>query len=355
MSEDSLDPLITQCPQCDTQFRVTEEQLQVANGRVRCGACLLVFDGTARLVVDGELVSASDVDPDVDALLAELDDIDLPLEADLDAQSGVAAEEQGDNSDLAALDALEAALLAELKGEESHTDQLAGLEELPLQEVVAEPAPDMPWQATPPPTVQPEESIELVAVADSTPLESNTTRAPEVEEELPEEFLPYAKDEQRSRLATVLIWIALLTLPIQVLWFQFDSWAKSPSMRPFYAAVCAGLGCELPVRIDVERIEAQNSVLRKHPERADGLIYDVLMINHAAYPQPFPLVELTMTNLDGNLVAGRRFQPEEYLAEEFHTQMMAPRTPLHISLEMHDPGHAPLNYQIRFLPDPRFE
>ena len=32
------------CPACETRFRVTEAQLAVADGRVRCGACLTVFD-----------------------------------------------------------------------------------------------------------------------------------------------------------------------------------------------------------------------------------------------------------------------------------------------------------------------
>ena len=37
--------MITECPSCQTRFRVTVEQLAVAHGRVRCGACLAVFDG----------------------------------------------------------------------------------------------------------------------------------------------------------------------------------------------------------------------------------------------------------------------------------------------------------------------
>ena len=37
--------LIAECPSCQTRFRVTEQQLAVADGRVRCGACLAVFDG----------------------------------------------------------------------------------------------------------------------------------------------------------------------------------------------------------------------------------------------------------------------------------------------------------------------
>ena len=73
--DEDLAPLITGCPKCDTQFRVTEAQLQVAKGQVRCGSCLHVFDGTEHLLVDGEVLSGSG-EADVDALLEELDEIE---------------------------------------------------------------------------------------------------------------------------------------------------------------------------------------------------------------------------------------------------------------------------------------
>ena len=52
MAEDELEPLVTECPNCSTRFRVTETQLQVAAGRVRCGACLTVFQGIDHLLWD---------------------------------------------------------------------------------------------------------------------------------------------------------------------------------------------------------------------------------------------------------------------------------------------------------------
>lgn len=36
--------IVTQCPVCLTQFKVNEGQLNAANGQVRCGACLHVFN-----------------------------------------------------------------------------------------------------------------------------------------------------------------------------------------------------------------------------------------------------------------------------------------------------------------------
>ncbi len=37
------DNLFTRCPNCETVFRVTEQHLKIANGKVRCGACLSIF------------------------------------------------------------------------------------------------------------------------------------------------------------------------------------------------------------------------------------------------------------------------------------------------------------------------
>lgn len=42
--------LVTKCANCGTTFRVTSQQLQAHNGRVRCGSCMAVFDGLKGLV-----------------------------------------------------------------------------------------------------------------------------------------------------------------------------------------------------------------------------------------------------------------------------------------------------------------
>ena len=42
--------MLTQCPSCQTTFRVTSEILRVAYGQVRCGRCQTQFDATERLI-----------------------------------------------------------------------------------------------------------------------------------------------------------------------------------------------------------------------------------------------------------------------------------------------------------------
>jgi predicted Zn finger-like uncharacterized protein len=42
--------MLTQCPNCQTMFRVTSEILRVADGQVRCGRCQRQFDAMERLI-----------------------------------------------------------------------------------------------------------------------------------------------------------------------------------------------------------------------------------------------------------------------------------------------------------------
>jgi len=42
--------IVTQCPQCATQFRATPQQLRTSEGWVRCGQCDQVFDASAHAV-----------------------------------------------------------------------------------------------------------------------------------------------------------------------------------------------------------------------------------------------------------------------------------------------------------------
>lgn len=85
MSE-SDPPLIAECPSCRTRFRVTVAQLAVANGQVRCGACLAVFDGREALVKGEEPAVAADDPMDV---LLEIEPTRVPVSGTDSANEGI--------------------------------------------------------------------------------------------------------------------------------------------------------------------------------------------------------------------------------------------------------------------------
>ena len=143
--------------------------------------------------------------------------------------------------------------------------------------------------------------------------------------------------------------VAVLGLVAQVVWYQSDNWSRDPDMRPYYETICEWLDCELPLISAPEQIRSQNLVVRSHPEVRGALIVDALVVNNAPHPQPFPVVELTFTTIDGKLVAGRRFKPDEYLAGELDGATLLPSlTPVHITLEIEDPGAEAVNYRVSF-------
>ncbi|MBV0933509.1 DUF3426 domain-containing protein [Marinobacterium weihaiense] len=51
--------VVTRCPDCHARFRVTDGQLKLARGQVRCGACLSVFDARAHAIEDTPPLAAT--------------------------------------------------------------------------------------------------------------------------------------------------------------------------------------------------------------------------------------------------------------------------------------------------------
>ena len=54
---------MTRCPTCQTAFRVTSEQLLVANGMVRCGKCIGVFNAPEHQLASSTELSKDPKDP----------------------------------------------------------------------------------------------------------------------------------------------------------------------------------------------------------------------------------------------------------------------------------------------------
>jgi hypothetical protein len=99
----------------------------------------------------------------------------------------------------------------------------------------------------------------------------------------------------------------------------------------------------------LDALVSKNLVVRANPEVPGALMVDALIVNEATFAQPFPVIELRFSSMGGNLIAGRRFRPDEYLAGELQgAKMMAPRTPVHIALAIDDPGQDAVNYVMVF-------
>jgi predicted Zn finger-like uncharacterized protein len=415
VAEDSLEPLVTQCPTCRTRFRVTEVQLGVAGGRVRCGACLSVFTGLDNLVLGAgpRLRPGESADAALDELLDELRSDSPPrrTEPAPARPSMVPRDAAPDDSAARPRPPDESperkrAVVPTRPGVVPHP---APEPEVHAQlEPKREPAPEFEAAAEaglePDPGSRRGEAIELSAnddsdavaprgdapapahervgsravrarpgasrgvtrkgraalgpavaadgsanVASAAAADGRSLRRPLDVGVDPEALMATPPRRRRRWWMWPVLLLCVALLGAQVLYLQFEVWATNPEIRPVYEWLCPRLGCQLPEMRALDKMHSKNLVVRANPDIPSALLVDAIIVNEASFPQPFPDIELRFSSMGGNLIAGRRFRPDEYLAGEMKgVRMIAPLTPVHIALEIEDPGQDAVNYVMVF-------
>ncbi len=377
MAEDSLEPLITQCPTCRTRFRVTETQLNAASGRVRCGACLAVFAGLEHLVLASgpRLKPGESPNEALDALLDELRSDSEPRAAIQQNQPKTHSEpespeprrEERSSASVKPLGNSERVAAPREEAADAGGPEKPDAPMKPKADADAAPALDgfaarkarrlklaAASMAKPEAVAQALTIDAAAAAADAAAVEVD---APEPERAVapapldltPEELIAMPAVRRRRWWVPLGVVCAIVLLGAQVLYLQFDTWAKNPDIRPVYEWLCPHLQCQLPVMRSLDEIRSKNLVVRANPDVPGELMVDALIVNQARFAQPFPVIELRFSSMEGRPIAARRFKPDEYLAGELKgATMFAPLTPVHIALAIEDPGTDAVSYYIQF-------
>lgn len=143
--------------------------------------------------------------------------------------------------------------------------------------------------------------------------------------------------------------LAACALAGQYVTYHFAELARQDQYRPWFEQLCPAVGCSLPSKVDITQVKSSNLVVRSHPEFSGALVVDAILYNRAPFSQPFPLLEMRFADINGQLLASRRFKPSEYLAGELAGNAeMPPQTPIHIALDILDPGNQAVNYSLSF-------
>ena len=405
------DSFVTQCPHCQTSFRVSHAQLSMARGVVRCGACLQVFNAAQQLLNKS---AEKEQQPVVAAPAAESRPIESPAAPEpISQKQWQAAELDLDHLDLdkelARLEELEiqpsksfgqpsatrqdtlSARRDSDDGEERQwSDSLFSDSAAERAEAIeAEPERLEPADSG---RTEPSLSLDLDDPDDTPPLQLSLDKEPEpplmhlsaVDDDDDDEPLapPSATKDKRKRhepgvreevlqnlvddplhldwqkrrtpwgkrlLWFVLVLVAAAALGAQYIAYHFEELARQDQYRPVFQQLCPTLGCTVPSKVDIDRIKSSNLVVRSHPEFAGALVVDAILYNRAPFSQPFPLLELRFADLNGKMIASRRFKPGEYLSGEMAGKAeMPPQTPIHVALDILDPGPKAVNYSLSF-------
>lgn len=280
---------ITRCPNCSTTFRVSDAQLAAFQGKVRCGKCAFIFFAPDNLVLpEIPAMPSASVLPEIPA---------VPPDADPIAPQIVA-------TDIAETPSPVIETAAEDEG------------------VVVE-VPAMTFAAAPPlPAQDPAEHRE----------ERRDDYRPIPLDE--DEFLPQRQPDSKWWLIPVSLMIALLLLQI-VYAARTRITMELPGLRPQFVAACKVLGCNVPLPRRSELLRSEWSELSYVPGHPNLIQLSATLRNLAPFAQALPLLQLSLTDEQGNIVARRIFRPETYLvATERGRSQLAAGDELHAYLQL---------------------
>lgn len=194
----------------------------------------------------------------------------------------------------------------------------------------------------------PERPLPVPEEARPNVVRARTPRAPRAEE------IPVVSDaslfQAPRRGVPVLVWAlgvlaAAALLVGQFGYFYRHELAQVPQLQPALERLCALLACQvrLPVYAIVPELLA--SSIAPHPRYANALRLQARFVNRTERAQPLPLLQVSFTDRDGQLLARRTFTPQEYLAQPAGT--LAPSVVAQARLDLTDPDEKASGYEVR--------
>ncbi len=279
--------MYTRCPDCHTDFRLSAAELAEAQGLVRCSRCGATFNA-------------------LDYLYDELPppEPELPARLTVPVAGGDAALEDEASSD---------------------------------------------WWTIPPDLGVVEDPPQsALAGGDAEP----AGEEPETEVDSPFGAPPSAPRGGRRRL----FWgslsvVAVAVLLAQGVFWNWNTWAENPDLRPMMNSVCKRVpgGCRLPPFVMLDRLQLRNYQFTADPGIPGALAFSGVLVNHAPLAQAFPLLHISMDNRWGDTVAVGTFGPADYLGEPLDPEQgIPPGQPVPIRLDLRDPGAGATGFQFEF-------
>lgn len=130
----------------------------------------------------------------------------------------------------------------------------------------------------------------------------------------------------------------VLLLALQLLLAQRDELAADPRWRPLVGGVCGVLRCELPPWHEPAAFTMLQRNVRPKPGERGVLAVDASFRNDARWPQAWPVLVLSLSDVDGQQVGLRAFTPGEYRAVHRAGDRLLPGQSANVTLEVIEPA-----------------
>jgi predicted Zn finger-like uncharacterized protein len=362
--------MLTQCPSCQTVFRVTGAILKMGHGQVRCGTCRTQFD----------------------ALECLLDDEDEDLPKQERESSRESADTSADDSQDDSIEAREPDFAEDVTLEGSNIE-ISGVYRIPPEQ-----APDHTKQVL-------HEHVVIERDAPQQPDEDEQDFEIDLSKEAAEQALDLTNDRDtaadrfnrdaergsaaplskrmwgrkrgtnpaHSQIAAELDaltfgttdstppakhtrwWIAAsialaVVLALQAIHHHRDDLVRNPKLGPLVTRLYHAVGLTLQPQWELKAYELQQWGVLTDPAVPDTLRVRASITNRAVFPQPYPLIKLALQDRWGAPVGVRAFEPNEYLPATAPNgaadRLLAPKQRANAEIVIVDPGADAVGFQI---------
>ncbi len=175
-----------------------------------------------------------------------------------------------------------------------------------------------------------------------------------IEAALREHTLHPSHHSQRHLPRRAFRWVAITLLLIIFLIIQLSfSFQKElrayPAAEPWLSLLCKWLPCQITESDPYKVLRIVSREVIAHPSTKNAVQVNATIINQANRALPFPKLGLSFKNIDGQIIASREFEPEEYLADDLdHNKSMPSHELIRISLDLVDPGNSAVAFEFTF-------
>lgn len=307
---------ITSCPQCETQFMLTKEQLKAYKGKVQCGNCEHIFNAKNRL---------TEVSDDVNSA--------AEYQANTSEQTNVA----GISAAVADEKPIDAVLSSVLESVPSLQD----LASAPVEPDISESNQHAFFETS---NIKSKLETQETAVF----YDAEQINTPIQIEDLTTD-VRFSKPKLKTN-----VWLVLLSILFAMLAGLQTIYAKRtqlaaeyPQVKPLLQQACAALQCQISLPKNVDLLTIDDSDMQEDEDHENVIKFSSLLINNANYVQAYPDIELTLTATDDQPVLRRLIKPTEYLITNTNVDTgLAAREEVRVNLAINVKDLAVAGYRI---------
>lgn len=152
----------------------------------------------------------------------------------------------------------------------------------------------------------------------------------------------------RERWLIVAVFALAILLVLQLLLADRARLAANAQWRPLLATLCGVLRCDLPPWREPSAFTLLQRDVRQHPTLPGALRVSATFRNDARWSQPWPRLQLTLSDVNGRPAGQRRFDAQEYLGGAPGQAELASGESATVAMDILEPAPQIVAYDFRF-------